>query len=110
MGNFQETRHGHRHKSMEALRSLKVGIQLKIIAELVEMNLSVSEVETVLRTCRLNPECAARFGASIRDEKTIIAFSTGLRRPDTSVARLPAFGQLLFVSHVIAAALSGEGI
>ncbi len=69
MGNPEEARNDHRHNSMEELRSLKVGVLLQIIDELAEMNLSVTEVETVLRTCGLNPECAARFGASIREEK-----------------------------------------
>ncbi len=69
MGPFEEPRYDHRHRSMEELRSLKVGILLEIIDELEEMKLSVSEFETVLTTCGLNTDCAVRFGATIRDEK-----------------------------------------
>jgi hypothetical protein len=65
----EESRHDHRHRSMEELRCLKVGTLLQIIDELERMKLSVSEIETVLRTCGLNSDCAARFGAAIRDEK-----------------------------------------
>ena len=69
MGDFEGPKHDQGRRSMEELRSHKVGTLLQIIDSLEEMNLSVAEVETVLRTCGLNPECAARFGASIRYEK-----------------------------------------
>ncbi len=69
MGAIEEPRHDRRRKSLEELRSLKVGILLQIIDELEGMKLSVTEVETVLRTCGLNAECAVRFGSAIRDEK-----------------------------------------
>jgi hypothetical protein len=69
MGLIEESRHDRRHRSMEELRSLKVGILLQIIDELEEMKLSVSEIETVLGTCGLNAECAVRFGSAIRDDK-----------------------------------------
>jgi len=69
LGDFEGPKHDQGRRSMEELRSHKVGTLLQIIDSLEEMNLSVAEVETVLRTCGLNPECAARFGASIRDEK-----------------------------------------
>ena len=69
MGDFEGQKQDQKRRSMEELRSNKVGTLLQIIDSLEEMNLSVAEVETVLRTCGLNPECAARFGASIRYEK-----------------------------------------
>ena len=69
MGDFEGQKQDQRRRSMEELRSNKVGTLLQIIDSLEEMNLSVAEVEAVLRTCGLNPECAARFGASIRYEK-----------------------------------------
>ncbi len=83
MGDFEVQKRDQRRKSMEELRSSKVGTLLLIIDSLEEMNLSVAEVETVLRTCGLNPECAARFGASIRYEKEnhYSLFDSGLEGP-----------------------------
>ncbi len=51
------------------LRGRKVGSLIRIIEELDGMNLSVREIEAVLRTCGLNNDCAIRFGASIAAEK-----------------------------------------
>ncbi len=58
-----------RRKAIEELRSNKVGILLQIIDNLAGMNLSVREIETVLRTCGMNDECAIRFGATLMAEK-----------------------------------------
>ncbi len=58
-----------RRRTIEELRSSKVGLLIKIIDNLAGMNLSVREIETVLRTCGMNGDCAARFGASIRADK-----------------------------------------
>jgi len=69
MGPSEERRNDHRRRMLEELRSHKVGILLQIIDELEGMKLSISEVETVLRTCGLNADCALRFGSAIRDEK-----------------------------------------
>ncbi len=69
MGLIEEPQPGRTYRSMEELRNNKVGTLIQIIDELAEMKLSVAEVETVLRTCGLNADCAVRFGASIRDEK-----------------------------------------
>ncbi len=83
MGDFEGQIQDQRQRSMEELRSSKVEALLLIINSLEEMNLSVVEVETVLRTCGLNPECAARFGASIRYEKENYygLFDSGLEGP-----------------------------
>lgn len=69
MGTIDYPHQDHRKKTIEELRSHKVGVLLQIIDELEDMNLSVREIENVLRTCGLNDECAMRFGASITVEK-----------------------------------------
>lgn len=69
MGSIEDTHQDRKTKAREELRSRSVGILLQIIDELEEMNLSVGEIETVLRNCRLNTDYAVRLGASIRDEK-----------------------------------------
>jgi hypothetical protein len=56
-------------EAIEELRGRKVGALIRIIEELAGMNLSVREIETVLRTCGLNNDCAMRFGASITAKK-----------------------------------------
>ena len=58
-----------RRRTIEELCSRKVGLLIQIIDNMAGMNLSVREVETVLRTCWMNGDCASRFGASIRAEK-----------------------------------------
>jgi len=58
-----------RRRTIEELRSQKVGLLIQIIDNLAGMNLSAREIETVLRTCGMNGDCATRFGASIRAEK-----------------------------------------
>ena len=58
-----------RRRTIEELRSRKVGLLIQIIDNLAGMNLSVREIETVLRTCGMNGDCATRFGASISAEK-----------------------------------------
>lgn len=55
--------------ALEELRSLKVGILLQIIDELECMNLSVREIETILKLCGLNADCALRYGREMRDLK-----------------------------------------
>jgi hypothetical protein len=54
---------------MEEFRSLKISTLVRILDELEMMALSIGEIETVLKTCGLNADCAIRFGASIRSEK-----------------------------------------
>ena len=56
-------------KAREELRSQKVEVLLQIIKALEAMDLSIIEIEIILKTCGLNAECAARFGAEIRAEK-----------------------------------------
>ncbi len=51
------------------LRSHKVGVLLQIIDELESMNLSVREIETILKLCGLNADFAMRYGREIRDLK-----------------------------------------
>ncbi len=58
-----------RRRTIEELRSRKVSLLIQIIDNLAGMNLSVREIETVLRTCGINGDCATRFGANIRAEK-----------------------------------------
>ncbi len=55
--------------ALEELRSLKVGVLLQIIDELECMNLSVREIETILKLCGLNADCAMRYGREMRDLK-----------------------------------------
>jgi hypothetical protein len=56
-------------EAIEALQRRKVESLIRIIEELAGMNLSVLEIENVLRTCGLNNDCAIRFGVSITAEK-----------------------------------------
>ena len=58
-----------RRRAIEELRSRKVGLLMQIIDNLAGMSLSAREIETVLRTCGMNGDCATRFGVSIRAEK-----------------------------------------
>ncbi len=51
------------------LRSRKVGVLLQIIDELEGMDLSVREIETILKLCGLNADFAMRYGREIRDLK-----------------------------------------
>ncbi len=51
------------------LRHRKVGVLLQIIDELDSMNLSVREIETILKLCGLNADFAMRYGKEIRDLK-----------------------------------------
>jgi len=69
MWSSEEPGQDQRPKSIEELRSHKVDTLMQILDELEKMALSISEIETVLRTCGLNAECAIRFGASIKSEK-----------------------------------------
>ncbi len=67
MGNVEESQ--QRLQAIEDLRSRKIEVLLRIIDELSGMDLSVPEIEVVLRTCGMNGECAIRFGASIKAER-----------------------------------------
>jgi len=69
MGSIEGPRQERRWKAIEELRGHKVGILLQIIDKLEGMNLSVREIETILKTCGLNDDCATRFGELMRDEK-----------------------------------------
>ncbi len=51
------------------LRSRKVAVLLQIIDELESMNLSVREIETILKLCGLNADCAMRYGREMRNLK-----------------------------------------
>ena len=55
--------------ALEELRSRKVGVLLQSIEELDVMDLSVWEIEILLRTCGLNANDSIRFGAEMRYEK-----------------------------------------
>lgn len=63
--------------ALEELRSRKVGILLQIIDELECMNLSVPEIEAILKLCGLNADCAMRYGSEMRDLKTGVVFHSG---------------------------------
>jgi hypothetical protein len=69
MGNIEDRRGELRRKSIEELRSRSVGRLLRIIEELEAMDLSVRDIENVLKACGLNEDCAKRFAAYITDEK-----------------------------------------
>ncbi len=69
MGNIEGPRQERRQKAIEELRCNKVGILLQIIEKLEVMNLTACEIETILKTCGLNDDCATRFGALMRVEK-----------------------------------------
>lgn len=69
MGHIEESQQEQRQEAIEDLRSRKIEILLRIIDELSGMDLSVPEIETVLRTCGINGECANKFGASIKAER-----------------------------------------
>ncbi len=69
MGEIEELQLERRHSAIEELRSHSVGKLIQIIDELGAMDLSVGEIEIVLRTCGLNNDCAIRFGSSITFEK-----------------------------------------
>lgn len=62
-----------RDDSLEELRSNKVGVPLKIVDDLNNMGLNISEIETVLGTCGLNNDCAIRFGTQLKEKKHLIA-------------------------------------
>ncbi len=47
------------------LRNRKVGVLLQIIDELDSMDLSVREIETILKLCGLNADFAMRYGREI---------------------------------------------
>jgi hypothetical protein len=80
MGDSEEQQRKQRQKEIDDFRSHSVGMLIQIIEELAGMNLSDREIETVLRTCGLNADCAMRFGASITAEK-----EKGLDRGDRPV-------------------------
>ncbi len=69
MENIEGPEQEKRRQTIEELRSRKVGHLIQIIDSLAGMDLSAREIETVLRTCGINGDCATRFGASIRAEK-----------------------------------------
>lgn len=69
MGSIEELKQERRQRAIEELRCHKVGILIQIIDRLEGMNLSVREIDTILRTCGLNDDCAIRFGVSLRAEK-----------------------------------------
>lgn len=69
MGNIEDPHQDRKTKALEELRSHKVGVLLQIIDELVGMDLSALEIESVLRTCGLDNDCAMRFGKRMRYEK-----------------------------------------
>ena len=69
MGDSEERQRERRYMAIEELRSRSVGRLIQIIDELGAMDLSVREIENVLRTCGLNDDCAMRFGASMTVEK-----------------------------------------
>ena len=69
MGTIERPQQERRHKAIEELRCNKVGILLQIIDKLEGMNLTVREIETILKTCGLNDDCAVRFGAIMSVEK-----------------------------------------
>jgi len=69
MGIIETPQQERRHKAIEELRCNKVGTLLLIIEKLESMNLTAREIETILKTCGLNDDCATRFGALIRVEK-----------------------------------------
>ena len=69
MGSTKELEEQQRRTAIEELRSRKVGILVRIIDDLAGMSLSVREIETILRTCGMNGDCAIRFGATMKAEK-----------------------------------------
>ncbi len=69
MGSIEDPGQDRKTQAREELRSRKVGVLLQIIEELDEMDLSIGEIETVLRTCGLNADRAMRFAAEMRFEK-----------------------------------------
>jgi hypothetical protein len=69
VGYNEELEQEQRQRAIEDLRCRKVGTLMRIIDELSGMDLSVLEIETVLRTCGMNDDCAVKFGAFIRAEK-----------------------------------------
>ena len=60
---------GEKREEIVELRSRKVTVLLQIIDELECMNLSVREIETILKLCGLNADFAMRYGREIRDLK-----------------------------------------
>ncbi len=69
MGNMKDQHQDHKTEAREELRSRSVGVLLQIIDELGKMDLSVREIETILKTCGLNADCAVSFGEKIKFEK-----------------------------------------
>jgi hypothetical protein len=69
MGIIERPQQERRQKAIEELRCNKVGTLLQIIEKLEGMNLTAWEIETILKTCGLNDDCATRFGAIMRIEK-----------------------------------------
>lgn len=59
MGNIDVPHQDRKKKAVEELRSHKVGVLLQIIDELEDMNLSIREIESVLRICGLNADCGS---------------------------------------------------
>ncbi len=69
MGITEKAQQESRQKAIEELRCNKVGALLQIIEKLEGMKLTAREIETILKTCGLNDDCAIRFGALMRVEK-----------------------------------------
>ncbi len=65
MGDMEERQLEQRQKAIEELRRHSVERLIEIVDKLEAMDLSVREIENVLRTCGLNDDCAMRFGAYI---------------------------------------------
>ena len=74
--NIKDPHRSHK-KSQQELRSRMVGDLLRIIEELEDMDLSVREIESILRTCGLNADCAMRCAAEKRHEKEKDHLHTG---------------------------------
>ncbi len=80
MGDIEELHQYHKTKAKEELRSRSVGVLLQIIEELESMDLSIKEIETILRTCGFNADCAVSFGAKMKYEK-----EAGLSHTDNTI-------------------------
>ncbi len=69
MGSDEDPQKGRKTEALAELRSRSVGRLIQIIDELEGMYLSAREIETILRTCGLNADCAVSFGAKMKYEK-----------------------------------------
>ena len=80
MGSIEERRRETRQRAIEELRCNRAGALIQIIERLEGMDLSIAEIDAILKMCGFDEDCAVGFGTSVRIEK-----EKGLIKPDNTI-------------------------